>query len=121
MKLWEAIKALEEGKKVRAVYWSESLYVYKDLYGNYITEEGISLFDSSLLNKDAEWELYDDREPVEKLVKNLYNIVCELQNDFYSYDEYLDTIDAEEHDDIDYVTRLYCQLQHMNKTYKLDK
>lgn len=40
MKTFEAVKALEEGKKVRKVYWSEDKYVMADEYGNMVDEEG---------------------------------------------------------------------------------
>lgn len=40
MKTWEAVRALEEGKRVRKVYWNEDKYILADEYGNVIDEEG---------------------------------------------------------------------------------
>lgn len=30
MKTWEALKAADEGKKIRRSWWVEGLYIYKD-------------------------------------------------------------------------------------------
>lgn len=40
MKTWEAIKALEEGKKVRKVYWDKDEYIMADEYGNIVYCDG---------------------------------------------------------------------------------
>jgi hypothetical protein len=119
MKLWEAMKALEEGKKVRKQNWNRYEYIFIDKTGRIADETG-STYEINRSNEG--WELYDEREYVDELTKELYNIVSKMYKVGYntSYDEYIDTIDAEEQDDTDYLTKLYRQLQHMNKTYKLD-
>ena len=40
MKTFETVRALEEGKKVRKIYWEEGKYVMADEYGNMIDENG---------------------------------------------------------------------------------
>ena len=57
MKTWEITKALEEGKKVRKTYWKEGLFIYKDVEGNYLTEDGYVIGDSIKATEDDEWEI----------------------------------------------------------------
>lgn len=68
MKFWEAMKALEEGKKVRCKTWSKGGNIYIELPigspNKFLSESGRSaqLCISSDLHLFDEWELYE--EPV---------------------------------------------------------
>lgn len=55
MKFWEAMKALEEGKKVRASNWEKEVWIDKDS-----DQTGLPM----ILNLFAlhEWELYEEPE-----------------------------------------------------------
>lgn len=50
MKGWEAVKALDEGKKVRKAYWDKE-YLYKEEDGHISGEEGGDWV------LDGDWEL----------------------------------------------------------------
>ena len=121
MKLWEAMKALEEGKKIRKDNWDLGEYVYKNEYGNYITNEGI-YFDIIRGANDNNWEIYNDRKECLEIFKELYEVLNRAYvvhyngEDYDEYDEYII-----ESDDTDYINRLHYQLKEMNKHYKLDK
>lgn len=121
MKLWEAMKALEEGKKVRSSNWDKNEYVVMDPY----TKRFVYGSDGRIAHIYTayfDWELYDERKPADELTKDLYDIVYNmLKADDISYDEYLETIDAKDHDNTYYLYNLYHQLRNMNKLYKLDE
>lgn len=66
MKFWEAMKALEEGKKVRKSEWDPKYYLVKDKNsGNIVDEEN---------NLHADCKQYDDWELYEEPVKQ-YNFL----------------------------------------------
>ena len=60
MKLWEAMKALEEGKKVRRVDWEPYEYIYIDSYNEVINNYGTSADKEILDNIYMTWEIYKD-------------------------------------------------------------
>lgn len=57
MKLWEAIKLLEEGKKVRMVDWKKDWYLCLDKQGFIVDEEG---YCPTLNINCQEWEIYKE-------------------------------------------------------------
>ncbi len=59
MKTWEAIKALEEGKKVRHSKWHETEYIYMDENKN-IIEKGNFEFVFTRFNSSGGWEIYEE-------------------------------------------------------------
>ena len=61
MKLWEAMKALEEGKKVRRVDWEPYEYIYIDSYNEVINNYGSKADNKILDNIYARWEIYKDK------------------------------------------------------------
>lgn len=61
MKLWEAMKALEEGKKVRRIDWEEYEYIYIDSYGEVINNYGSKADNRILDNIYVKWEIYKDK------------------------------------------------------------
>jgi hypothetical protein len=119
MKTWEAIKALEEGKKVRKRDWNKNWYVFMNEDGDYIDEcDCVYGFD----HKCEDWELCDDRYDVDKELKTLYLLLEEFYNcGINEYDEYLEMAIGKDEDYTDYMFKLLSQLKLMNKYYKLDK
>lgn len=58
MKLWEAMRALEEGKKIRCSCWKPHRWVHRKGF-----DDGIPLYGMDFqycLDKDLEWELYEE-------------------------------------------------------------
>ena len=49
MKLWEAMKALEEGKKVRRIDWAPNEYIYIDSYNEVINNDEFNKADVTTL------------------------------------------------------------------------
>lgn len=63
MKFWEAMKALEEGKKVRNINWDKEGFIYLDEYS--VCDENNFDVDDSVIDGyfvTSEWEIY--KEPV---------------------------------------------------------
>ncbi len=60
MKLWEAMKALESGKKVRRVDWLPCEYIYLDIFHNVINNYGGTTDKNLLDNIHMPWEIYND-------------------------------------------------------------
>ena len=66
MKLWEAMKALESGKKVRRIDWAPDEYIYLDIYHEVIDNNG-SLADKDILdNIHMTWEIYKDKNDLNR-------------------------------------------------------
>lgn len=61
MKIEEAVKALEEGEKIKLPFWPKGIYIYMDEEGLYRREDG-SLLKVRLLPHGMEWDLYEDPE-----------------------------------------------------------
>ena len=60
MKLWEAMKALEDGKKVRRIDGAPNEYIYVDLYNRVISNYGAPADKEILDNIYMTWEIYKD-------------------------------------------------------------
>lgn len=58
MKFWEAMKALEEGKKVRCTEWLPALYIDLSFFKE---NDGLNAIECSDFKGD--WELYKEPEP----------------------------------------------------------
>ena len=72
MKTWEAIKALQEGKKIRQTDWyNEDRYIclQHDDHG-YIMDQNGDIYIFAYLD-DREWETYDRKFPLERSHSNL--------------------------------------------------
>ena len=85
MRCWQAIKALEEGKKVRRKEWGQEAYIEwrnQDI-SNVITDEEGQPYELGILycTDDNEWELYDDRKDCPKVFKDLWKVFQATQND----------------------------------------
>lgn len=67
MKTWEALKALEEGKKVRLKYWGCDRYIYKTEDGTILDNtEDIVFITLGTEIKDDNWEEYGWNQTEEK-------------------------------------------------------
>ena len=126
MKLWEAMKLLEEGNKVRRVNWEKDVYVYKGDDGEYYKSNGED-FDIIYLDNTNEWELYDDRKYTHKFWRDLYKAINQLAPD---YQRMLDSMIECQNGECDEcgVRRLcamfddmFMTLEYYNSEFKLDK
>ena len=66
MKLWEAMKALESGKKVRRIDWAPDEYIYLDIYHEVINNNGGPADKYLLDNIHMTWEIYKDKDDLNK-------------------------------------------------------
>lgn len=115
MNFWEAIKALEEGKKVRRSYWEEDNYIYIDsdnvLRDNYDDPQDLYY----IPDDDDDWIIYEEKKEItDDKFKQLYNLVVNEQA--YLNRQYEDFI--KEHKLEDHLTDFYRQLLEMQKYYK---
>lgn len=98
MKFWEAMKALEEGKKVRRNDWP---------FGEYITLENSSFFNEnrkyySLTRSDG-WELYEEpKKPVTRWKWAFYVSSMWVETDSFYTDEEALKKDFDEHIKLEY-------------------
>ena len=118
MKFWEAMKSLEEGKKVRHISWYDAHYLYIDNCGIVRHSIGGEEY-KEVVDMHSEWELYDDRKEVPKIFKDLYKLINEIEGMKWNDDVYIQWVDSNYKEN--YVTPLYKQLSKINKEYKLDK
>ena len=112
MKFWEAMKAMEEGKKVRRAYWEKSRYVTLDIFDNIVDNKG----NSFNIIIDDKWELYTPTNRKEvcqelKLIFKLLEDAC----DSVEYKQF-----AQDYSKEQILLKLYTQLCEMNKYYELD-
>ncbi len=125
MNLREAIEALEKGKRIRQSNYAKGVYLFMDEDGNIRFHDGEKCRCMSGVNLLDEWELYEDekedekdtREDVDDYIKELYKIICIMYDEYTSYNDILEN--CTEHDGINYILKLYNQLDDMNKYYKI--
>lgn len=95
MKFWEAMKAMEEGKKVRNKDWMEEFYIYLN-EDNDILDERDAVCDLNFIGeKGSEWEIYDDRKPSPAILKTLANDLSYNSSDIcmrLSFDEQVELV-----------------------------
>ena len=115
MKFWEAMKAAEEGKKVRNKRWVTGCYIFKE-GERYFTADG-NPFCDFVRSTDGEWEIYEAKKEVDPKFKAMYKYLKDeygFVNDQYT--EYMN-----DHNQPDYLLKFYQQLLDMAKYYKLDE
>ena len=66
MKLWEAMKELESGKKVRRIDWALDEYIYLDIYHRVISNNGGPADKDILDNIHMTWEIYKDKNDLNR-------------------------------------------------------
>lgn len=116
MKFWEALKAMEEGKKIakdngEAYYFIENNKLYI-CTGELMGEAFVNVTDML----DYEWELYDDRKEVDPRFKEFYHYLKD-ENGFAN-NQYTDFI--QDNNLEDYLLKFYMQLLEMEKYYNFD-
>lgn len=85
MKFWEAIKALEEGQKIRCVDWPKDEYIYLKREGGTprICDETDGIFAIHCFSPHDNWEIYEEPKKQEKMVSDGFGgfIYVEKEND----------------------------------------
>ncbi len=71
MKFWEAMKSMEEGKKVRNKDWTDEQYIYLTADNEIFDEHNNECYLNFIGTKDSEWEVYDNRKPAPAILKTL--------------------------------------------------
>ena len=126
MNLWGAIKELQEGKRIRQSHYAKGIYLYMDDDGYIRFNDGEKYrFMSGVNLDDDKWVIYEDekedekdtREDVDDYIKELYKIICIMYDEYTSYNDILEN--CTKHDGINYILKLYNQLDDMNKYYKI--
>ena len=112
MKFWEAMKAMQEGKKVRKKIWNEDCYL--TIKNNYIVDEWDD--DKITFSLDGDWEIYEEKKEVDTRFKEFYHYLKD-ENGFANgqYCEFVYNNNLEDH-----LLKFYQQLLEMAKYYKLD-
>lgn len=94
MKFWEAMKSMEEGKKVRNKNWTKEEYIYLTADNEVFDECGNECI-LSFIRKGSEWEIYDDRKPAPTILKTLANDLSCNSSDIcmrLSFDEQVELV-----------------------------
>jgi hypothetical protein len=65
MKTWEAVKALQEGKKVRMDDWCDNEYMFIDNNFIFMHEHGKNV-PSRFEHTMGDWELYEEKPEIKK-------------------------------------------------------
>ena len=129
MNLWEAIKELQEGKRIRESHYAKGVYLYMDDDGYIRFNDGEKYrFMSGVNLNDDEWEICGDvddtdkdtRKEVSEDLKDMYNNIvvdnfCETEGYEYYRDYVNDSFEE------NYIVKLWEQLCRMNNFYKLDE
>lgn len=116
MKFWEAMKAMEEGKKVRNEKWTKDQYLYLSISNEILDEKGRDVGINYIGIAGSNWEIYEEKKPVDPKFKELYQYLKE-ENGFTNsqYGEFI-----QDNCMVDHLLALYTQLLEMSKYYKLD-
>ena len=114
MKFWEAMKYLEEGKKIRKVYWNENEYYYLD--DDFVTRNENNNYIVISYEGNEEWEIYEEKKDVDPRFKEFYHYLKDEHG--FVNNQYTDYIN--DHNEPDYLLKFYQQLLDMAKYYKLD-
>ena len=117
MKFWEAMKCLEEGKKVtndkgETYFYTQDNKIYL-CTGELAGEVSINLSKSTY---EYEWEIYEEKKDVDEDFKKLYSYL-KNEDGFVNnqYSEFIYNEGEENH-----LLAFYRQLLRMSKYYNLD-
>lgn len=118
MKLWEALRIMEDGGKVTHQDWKADEYITSNGFGDIVDEDGVvfHLTCTHCLMDDG-WEVFDERHEASEQLKNLYKAVKSIRHKIYP--EYSHLM----HDHLCLVDCIYDLsdiLDRINKDYKLD-
>ena len=114
MKFWEAMKAMEEGKKVRKESWLKDEYIYISEVNCIIVDENGNVYKMS--DSRGDWEIYEEKKEVDLRFKEFYHYLKD-ENGFTNgqYGEFIYNRNLKDH-----LLEFYQQLLEMAKYYKLD-
>ena len=112
MKFWEAMKAIEEGKKVKSKYWDSDEFIHIE-DGKIIDQLGDEF---GVIYIDDNWEIYVEKKEVDARFKEFYHYLKD-ENGFTNgqYGEFIYNRNEKDH-----LLEFYRQLLEMAKYYKLD-
>ena len=120
MKLWEAIKAMEDGYNVRRISWEPEMFVYKN-NGEYFKADG-SECEAIWIAPNDEWEFFDSRKEAHPFFIELYKAIHDLGPDYQKMlDEVSNCGDSELAKLCAMFVDIYKMLEHYNEEYKLNK
>ena len=116
MKFWEALKAMEEGKKIakdngEAYYFIENNKLYI-CTGELMGEAFVSVTDML----DYNWEIYEEKREVDERFKELFHYLKDEHG--FVNNQYTDFI--QDNNLEDYLLKFYMQLLEMEKYYNFD-
>ena len=116
MKFWEAMKAMEEGKKVRNKEWTKDQYLYLSVDNEILDEKDQDVGINYIGVSGSNWEIYEEKKPVDEDFKKLYNYL-KNEDGFVNiqYSEFIYNKGEEDH-----LLAFYRQLLEMSKYYDLD-
>ena len=113
MKSWEAVRAMEEGKKVTRPKWDDDEFLMIDEEYDIVNKEGsFYAFDC----KYNDWTIYEEKKDADEKLKQLFQILNE--DNWFANNQYGEYI--YDNNLVDHMTSLYMQLMEMAKYYKLD-
>ena len=115
MKFWEAMKEMQNGKKVRKADWKEGKYLCLDKEYNIEDEKGHYSKLFCVGDKD-DWEIYEEKKDTDEKLKQLFQILNE--DNWFANNQYGEYI--YDNNLVDHMTSLYIQLIEMAEYYKLD-
>ena len=125
MKLWEAIKAMEDGYNVRRTTWEPDMFVYKN-NGEYFKADG-SEWEAIWVTPDDEWEFFDSRKEAQPFFRKLYKAIHDLGPEYQKMLDSNELCNGDSCGDCG-LARLctmfddiYTTLEYYNEEYKLDK
>ncbi len=128
MNIWEAIKELQEGKRIRESHYAKGVYLYMDDDGYIRFNDGEKYrFMSGVNLDDDKWEIYEEleeevkyeRKEVDEKIKHLFNIIRDLNSRWTQYDDFIESEKCN-FDEKNYIEIFFQQLSEMNRYYKLD-
>ena len=125
MKFWEAMKAMEEGKKVRNEEWTKDQYLYLSTSNEILDEKGQDVGINYIGIAGSNWEIYDDRKEVyTNFYKDMYVAIADLMHNYQHSDLESEDVDSGFLEDYlnlasGYLGKLHEAMEELNKKYKL--
>lgn len=123
MKLWEALRLLDEGRKLTMEGWNDGVYIYHDKETDKIRWNNNNVCSFSFVGEDK-WKIFDGRKGLAKdlsWLKDAYNFtrkICPEKEDCLRCPFQTDVeLDGKNMDMCDVFDKI---IIHLNKEYKLD-
>lgn len=117
MEFWQAMKALDEGKKITRTPWEEGRYIYKKGYEIY-DQDGNSY---QISIADFGYKIYDDRKDAPKEIVGLYYTIdsifnCPNKQSNTKLNQFFDELNEDSRKTL---VEAYKLMRHLNNVYKL--